>query len=92
MSRIKPPVLHAMESAFVSPTECNSRVGFTIATSRRGFLSGDVVLNDCDRQITWRLYHQEGYQALYKLDEAIRVLTNCRAAWIKATKGRRKKR
>jgi hypothetical protein len=85
--RIAPPALLGEGVTFIDPLHSRSMVGYTIGRSRTGYITADVRLMDCDRQIIWRLDHAKGHDGAAKLTAAIKMLERARRAWSKATSG-----
>jgi hypothetical protein len=88
--RTKPKVF-AQRVEYLDPLHCASRVGYHIGLSKSGYISGEINLTECSREITWRLDHSIGYDPVMKIQKAIDILIDCRNEWIKAAKTRRKR-
>lgn len=74
---------------YLDPIGCGSLVGYELHTRRRGGVSGNITLTDCNRMITW--YFSSGNSSgLEKIDRAISIFTKFRDALAKATKKRTK--
>ena len=80
--------LLASEIVMIDPMDCGSTIGYVIRESRYG-LSAEMALSDCNRKIEWYFSRSESNSAVAKIDRAIAVMNNFRAAFIKA-KGKRK--
>jgi len=78
--------LLASDIALIDPLDCGSSVGYVITKSRHG-LSAEIELTDCNRKIQW--YFSSDVGAVAKIDKAINLLENFRAAFIKARRGRK---
>ena len=79
--------LLASEIVMIDPMDCGSSVAYTLRRNSRNHMSGEIDLADCSRKIQWYFGDQDS--DLAKIDRAIAVLNNFRAAFIKA-KGKRK--
>ena len=82
--------LLASEIVMIDPMDCGSTIGYVIREDRYG-LSAEMALSDCNRKIEWYFSRSESNSAVAKIDRAIAVMNNFRAAFIKA-KGKRKGR
>ena len=78
--------LLANDIVMLDPYDCGSTVGYTITRSRHG-LSGEIELTDCTRKIVW--YFADNDHCSDKIDRAIKMLTDFRAAFIKARRGKK---
>lgn len=73
----------------IDPTDCGSTVAYSITGRCRRGLSATVDLADCTRKIQWYFY---GDDETKKIDAAIAMLEEFRAAWVAARAARPKKR
>lgn len=71
-------VLHATESAYIDPLNCNSTVSYKISTDSYARLSAEVELADCNRKINW--YFDGDKSGVAKMDAAIAMLKRFRTA------------
>lgn len=83
--------LLASDIAMIDPLDCGSTVGYAITRSRHG-MSAEVELSDCNRKINW--YFADDASAVIKIDRALALLTDFRAAFVKAralTRGKKRR-
>jgi hypothetical protein len=74
--------LYASDIMFIDPLECESTVGYHV-TKRGTKVSGNIDLSDCQRKISWYF----GNDAIAKIDNAIKILTDFKKAYVAAKKG-----
>lgn len=80
----------ANDIIMLDPADCGSTVAYTIVRDRLG-VSSTVELADCNRKIEWYFSHRNA-DAVIKIDRAIKLLTDFRAALVKARPRARKYR
>ena len=79
---IRKKKLYAEGIVQLDPMDCGSSISYAVVRGRHGYLTGDVDLSDCNRKIQWYF----GRDDLPKIDKAIKILTEFRAAFAKATR------
>lgn len=79
------------DSKYIDPANCGSTIGYTIIVGRRG-LYADVDITDCTRKVTWNFAQRDGDGVLAKIDAAINMLRDFRAAWEPAARRVAKRR
>lgn len=67
----------------IDPTDCGSTVAYSITGRCKRGLSATVDLADCNRKIQWYFYGNDE-SGTEKIDAAIAMLEEFRAAWIAA--------
>lgn len=83
--------LLASDIVMLDPLDCGSSIGYSVSTSRHG-LNGEIELTDCNRKIQW--YFGDEASSIAKIDRAIRLMTDFRAAFVKArasTRGKKRR-
>lgn len=89
MRRIrKRPKVFATESAYIDPIGCDSIISYKIIDGTR--LSGSIDLSDCNRKINWWFRNEP--ESVVKIDKAIAMLQEFRAAFVDAQKQVKKRR
>lgn len=74
--------LYAEGVVQLDPMDCGSSIAYAVVRGRRGHLTGDLDLSDCNRKIHWYFDRTD----LPKIDRVINILTEFRAAFAKATR------
>lgn len=81
--------LIASNVGFIAPLTCGSTVGYKIVEGSRQTWA-EVDLTDCNRKIQWSF--STSIEGVEKIDKAIALLTEFRAAWVEAVANRPKPR
>jgi hypothetical protein len=77
---------------FIDPVSCGSTVGYKVVIQKSTYngessIYGSIELTDCNRRISWDLNSDDGgREAVDKIGNAIRLLTDARYAIIEANK------
>lgn len=78
------PKIVASVSAYLDPLGCDSTVSYKVINSGRR-VWGSILLSDCGRKIEWYFGIE---RPLHKIDKAIAMLQEFRAAFVGAQKSR----
>ena len=78
--------LVASASAYIDPLHANSTISYKVISSKSVW--GSVQLSDCNERIEW--YFGTGDQ-VDKIDKAVALLLEFKAAFVEANKARRRK-
>lgn len=85
----RPTEILAVKSEWIDPTDCGSIIGYRIYRSDK-YLTASMTLSDCHRIIEW-WFNSDSPEitknSLEKIDNAIRILTEFKKEFVKATKG-----
>jgi hypothetical protein len=96
MRHRKPPKLYDQHLEYIDPLGSQSSIGYILSKNPWGGFNAEVELANCDRKISWQFDNQskEDYdRSLIKIDNALRILTRFREAYVKyAPLHRRKKK
>ena len=84
----KRPKVFATGFAYINPVGCDSTISYKVIGSTR--LSGSIDLSDCNRKINWWFYNEP--ESVVKIDTAITMLQEFRAAFVDAQKQVKKRR
>lgn len=79
----------AVKSEWIDPTDCGSIIGFRIYKGGE-YLTAIMTLSDCHRIIEWWFNSDspnKTKESLDKINNAIRLFTEFKKEFIKATKG-----
>ena len=83
MRRIrKSPKVFATGSAYIDPVGCDSTISYKVVGGTR--MSGSIDLSDCNRKINWWFCNEP--ESVVKIDKAIAMLQEFRAAFVDAQK------
>jgi len=80
------------EIEFIDPEQCGSILGYKVCMQTSSYnqvssVYGTIELGDCNRRISWEIESDnDGKNAVTKLNNAIRMLTQARNAVISANK------
>jgi hypothetical protein len=96
MRHRRPPKLYDLHLEYIDPLGSQSAIGYTLRKNPWGGFSAEVELMSCDRKICWQFDNgsKEDYdRSLIKVDNALRILTKFREAYVKhATAHRQRKK
>jgi hypothetical protein len=82
------PKVVATGSAWIDPVGCDSTISYKVVKHTR--LSGQVDLSDCNRKISWWFRNEP--ESVVKIDKAISMLQEFRAAFVDGQKNFKKPR
>lgn len=75
--------VHAAESVYIDPADCDSKVSYKITGDSEDEgerVSATVQLSDCNRTIDW-YFNARNENSISKIDNAIKALTQFRKAY-----------